>query len=135
VNHTTETIAMLDTSLAPLRCWRQWRTCRAGRSEGQRAMGPVAIVVSHPFFEDPTEGTLTQGNHSRPAVLGREGRIQTSDLPFPNRARYQVSLLSEMTRLPWGVSLQSWRSLVPEPNDQLRFANDLAISDARVASG
>ena len=38
VNHTAETIAPLDTSLAALRRWRRWRRCRAGRREGQRSM-------------------------------------------------------------------------------------------------
>jgi hypothetical protein len=52
VNHTTETIATLDTSLAPLRYRRHRRTCWVGRHEGQRPMGPVADVMLHEDLED-----------------------------------------------------------------------------------
>jgi len=52
VNHTTETIATLDTNLAPLRRRRHRRTCRAGRREGQRSMWPVAVVMLHEDVED-----------------------------------------------------------------------------------
>ena len=38
MHHTTE-IATLDANLAP--GWRRQRTCRAGRREGQRSMGPT----------------------------------------------------------------------------------------------
>jgi hypothetical protein len=40
-NHTAETIATLDTGLAPLRaCGERW-ACRVGRVEGQRSVRPV----------------------------------------------------------------------------------------------
>jgi hypothetical protein len=35
MNHTTQTIATLDTSLAPLRCRHDRPTGRSGRREGQ----------------------------------------------------------------------------------------------------
>jgi hypothetical protein len=57
VNHTTETIATLDTSLAPL---RRRRTCRAGRREGQRSMWPVAVVMLHEDVEDPLKMLVVQ---------------------------------------------------------------------------
>ena len=47
MNYTTETIATLDTSLAPLRRRRHWRTCSAGWREGERSMWPVAVVMLH----------------------------------------------------------------------------------------
>ena len=53
MNHTTETIATLDTSLAPPRRCRDLRTCRAGRREGQRSVWPVAVVMLHEDLEDP----------------------------------------------------------------------------------
>jgi hypothetical protein len=53
MNHPTETIATLDTSLRPLRRRRHRRTCRAGRREGQRSMWPVAVVMLHEDVEDP----------------------------------------------------------------------------------
>jgi hypothetical protein len=43
MNHTTETIATQDTSLAPLR-HRRHRWSRAGWREGQRSMWPVPVV-------------------------------------------------------------------------------------------
>jgi len=58
VNHTTETIATLDTSLAPLP--RRQRTCRAGWREGQRSMWPVAIVMFHEDIEDPLKMLVVQ---------------------------------------------------------------------------
>ena len=44
VNHTTETIATLDTNLAPRRRWWERPACRVGRIEGLRSVRPVAIV-------------------------------------------------------------------------------------------
>ena len=52
MNHTTETIATLDTSLAPLRRRRQRLACRAGWIEGQRSMRPVAVVMLHEDVQD-----------------------------------------------------------------------------------
>ena len=60
VNHTTETIATLDTSLAPLRRRRHRRTCRVGRREGQRSMWPVAVVMLHEDLEDPLKMLFIQ---------------------------------------------------------------------------
>jgi hypothetical protein len=60
VNHTTETIATLDTSLAPLRHRRHWRTCWMGRCEGQRSMRPVAVVMLHEDLEDPFKLLVVQ---------------------------------------------------------------------------
>ena len=57
MNHTTETIATLDASLAP--CGRR-RTCRAGRRERQRSMWPVAVVVVDKHFKDPLKVLLVQ---------------------------------------------------------------------------
>lgn len=53
MNHTTETIATLDTSLAPPRRRRHLRTGRAGRREVQRSVWPVAVVMLHEDVEDP----------------------------------------------------------------------------------
>ena len=47
MNHTSETIATLDTSFAMLCRRHHRRTCRARRHEGQRSMWPVAVVVLH----------------------------------------------------------------------------------------
>jgi len=58
VNHTTETIATLDATLAPR--WRRQRTCRAGRREGQRSMWPVAVVMRHENIEDPIKMLVVQ---------------------------------------------------------------------------
>jgi hypothetical protein len=55
VNHTTETIATLDTSLAPLRRRYHRRTCRPGRREGQRSMWPVAVIVGYELCERPAQ--------------------------------------------------------------------------------
>jgi hypothetical protein len=60
VNHTAETIATLDTSLAALRRWRRWRRCRAWRREGQRSMRPVAIVMIRENGKDPLEMLVVQ---------------------------------------------------------------------------
>src|SRR6266704_1641161 len=51
-------------------------------------------------------------------VSGREGGIRTRDLPVPNRGRYQASLLPETTLRHSGLSVRSWRSLVPEPSQE-----------------
>ena len=58
MNHTTETIATLDMSLAPRR--RRQRRCRAGRREGQRSMWPVAVVMRHEHIEDPIKMVVVQ---------------------------------------------------------------------------
>ena len=58
MNHTTETIATLDASLAPLR--RRQRTCRAGRREGQRSMWAVTVVMRHEDIEDPRKMLVVQ---------------------------------------------------------------------------
>ena len=63
MNHTTETIATLDTSLAPLRRQRH-RTCRAGRREGQRSMRPVAVVMVHKNVEDALKMLVVQDQQS-----------------------------------------------------------------------
>ena len=60
MNHTTETIATLDTSLAAFRRWRHGPTCRAGRREGQRSMRPVAIVMIREHSEDPLKMLVVQ---------------------------------------------------------------------------
>ena len=52
MNHTTETVATLDTSLAPRRRRRQRSACRVGWIEGQRSMRPVAVVMLHEDVED-----------------------------------------------------------------------------------
>ena len=59
MNHTTETIATLDTSLAPLRRRRHRRRCQTRRREGQRSMWAVAVVMLHEDVEDP-EGCTNQ---------------------------------------------------------------------------
>ena len=55
VNHTAETIAKLDTSLAALRRCRHWSTCRVGRREGQCSMRPMAIVMIRENGKDPLQ--------------------------------------------------------------------------------
>jgi hypothetical protein len=58
VNHTTEAVAPLNASLGPRR--RRQRTCRAGRREGQRSMGPMAVVMRHENIEDPIKMAVVQ---------------------------------------------------------------------------
>jgi hypothetical protein len=58
VNHTTETVSRLDTSLAPRR--RHRVACRVGGIERQRPMRPVAIVVIHEYVEDVLKMGLVQ---------------------------------------------------------------------------
>jgi hypothetical protein len=53
VNHTTDTIAIRDTSLALCRHRRNRRTSRVGRGQGQRSIWPVATVMPHEDIEDP----------------------------------------------------------------------------------
>ena len=60
MNHTTETIPTLDTSLALLRHRRYRRTRWAGRRESQRSMWPVAIVMLHKDLEDPLKMLIVQ---------------------------------------------------------------------------
>ena len=52
MNHTTETIATLDTSLTAWHHGRERRTCRLRRSEGQSSVRPVAVVVVREHVED-----------------------------------------------------------------------------------
>jgi hypothetical protein len=49
VNHGTETVATMDTSLAPLSRRPQRSACRLGWIEGQRSIRSVAVVM---FYED-----------------------------------------------------------------------------------
>ena len=58
MKHTTETVATLDTSLTRRRRGR-W-TCRVRRSQGQRSVGPVAVVVIHEHVEDARKLLLVQ---------------------------------------------------------------------------
>jgi hypothetical protein len=58
VNHTAETIATVDTSVATRR--RHHRTCRAGRRETQRSVRPMAVVMFHEDVEDPLEMLAVQ---------------------------------------------------------------------------
>jgi len=60
VNHPTETIATVDTSLPPLHRRRHWRPSRAGRREGQRSMWPVAVVMRHEDVEDSLKMLIVQ---------------------------------------------------------------------------
>ena len=60
MNHTTETIATLDTSLAPRRRRRGHRTCWAWRREGQRSVWPVAVVMLHEDVEDAFKMLVVQ---------------------------------------------------------------------------
>ncbi len=59
VNHTTETIATLDTSIAPFHRRRERWACGVGRSEAQRSVGSADIVMIHEDREDPA--TACQG--------------------------------------------------------------------------
>ena len=52
MNHTTETIATLDTSPVLRRRRQHRRAHRAGWREGQRSMWPVAVVMLHEDAED-----------------------------------------------------------------------------------
>ena len=69
MNHATETIATLDTGVAPVRCRRQRRACRARRIEGQRSVGPVAVVVVGEDVEDALEMLLLQAAIYRKSVF------------------------------------------------------------------
>jgi len=60
MNHTTQTIATLDTSLAPFRRRHDRWTCRSGRREGQRSMRPVTVVMVHEDVEDPLKMLVVQ---------------------------------------------------------------------------
>ncbi len=52
MNHTTESFATLDASAAPFRhCWTYW----LGRSEGQRPVRPMAVVVINEDAKDTLE--------------------------------------------------------------------------------
>ena len=58
MNHTAETIATLDTSLATRRRYR--RTCRPGRRGTRRSVWPVTVVMFHEDVEDPLEMLVVQ---------------------------------------------------------------------------
>jgi hypothetical protein len=60
VNHTAETVATLDTSLARRHRRRDCWACRARRCEAQRSMRPVIVVVIHEHPEGPLEMLLVQ---------------------------------------------------------------------------
>ena len=60
MNHPTETIATLDTNLAPLCGGRYWLTCPSGRREGQRSMRPVAVVMLHEGVQDALQMRVVQ---------------------------------------------------------------------------
>jgi len=60
MNHTAETIATLDTSIAQRRCRRERWACRLRGTEGQCSMRPVDIVMIHENGEDPLEMLLIQ---------------------------------------------------------------------------
>jgi hypothetical protein len=60
MNDTTETIATLDMSLAPLRRGCDRWTCRARRREGQRSMWPVPVIMLHEDVEDPRKMLVVQ---------------------------------------------------------------------------
>ena len=46
-------------------------------------------------------------------VTGREGGIRTRDLPVPNRARYQASLLPETHFDSWDIAFDPGSPLLP----------------------
>ena len=60
MNRSTETIATLDTNLAPLGCRFRQRACRMRRLKAQRSMRAVAIVVVDEEREDVLEVLLVQ---------------------------------------------------------------------------
>jgi hypothetical protein len=60
VNHSTETIATLDTSLVPRRCRREHWARRVGWSEGQRSVRSVDVVVVHEDGKGPLELLLVR---------------------------------------------------------------------------
>ena len=60
MNHTTETIATLDTSPAPPRRRRHLRTCQPRRRETQRSVWPVAVVMFHEDLDDPLKMLVVQ---------------------------------------------------------------------------
>ena len=91
MNPTTETVATLDTSLTRRRHGR-W-TCRVGRSQDQRSVGPVAVVVSHEHVEDALKMLLvqmsSQSRHSErgPALDLSADRRTTSGKQEPGASR------------------------------------------------
>jgi len=76
VNHTTETVATLDTSLAPRRRRRHRSACRVGWIEGQRSVRPVAVVVSCEHVEDALKMLLVQDQ--QPVEARREHHLHRS---------------------------------------------------------
>jgi hypothetical protein len=60
VNHATETIATLDTSLVEPLCRRDRWTCRVGRSERLRSVRSVDVVMIHEDRGDSLEMCLIQ---------------------------------------------------------------------------
>jgi hypothetical protein len=71
VNHTAETVATLDTGVAPRRRRRMWR---ARRREGQRSMWPVAVVMLHEDVEDSLQMPVVQDPPSRTSWSVRDSR-------------------------------------------------------------
>src|SRR5439155_18302893 len=63
-NHTTKTIATLDTSLAPRRCRRERWAWRVGRREGQRSVRSVDVVMIHEKGEDALKMLSGSGSRS-----------------------------------------------------------------------
>ena len=60
MNHTTETIATLDSSLARRRRRHDRWACRARRSEAQRSVRSVTVVVIYEDADSPLELLLVQ---------------------------------------------------------------------------
>jgi hypothetical protein len=107
MNHTTETIATLDTSLAPLRHRRHRRTCWVGRREGQRSMGPLAVVMLHEDLEDALKMLMVQEQQRvetfranrahkplRDAIRLRRAKWRANDLE-PVAAKHLVKTVGE----------------------------------------
>ena len=60
MNHTTETVATLDTSPARRHRRRQRSPCGVGWIEGQRSMWPVAVVMLREDVKDPLKMLVVQ---------------------------------------------------------------------------
>ena len=63
VNHSTETIATLDTNLALLGCQRHRRARRIRRREAERSVRPVSVVVSDEDGEDSLKVLVIHDQH------------------------------------------------------------------------
>ena len=107
MKHATETIATLDTSLAPLCYRRWWPACRVRRSEPQRSVRSVAVVVVHEDGEDllevlsiqnqqPVETLRPKGAHEplRDSVCLRGVKGRTND-PDPLASKHLIKTVSE----------------------------------------